>query len=88
MSQFGSRIKTPAIESVLNESNHPDTEDAIQELHMLRELNYQLTTMFSAVKQQSDHTATNIVSLLAAQKTVRQILPSLVSLSLVGLLAE
>ncbi|CAB4122474.1 hypothetical protein UFOVP33_11 [uncultured Caudovirales phage] len=59
-----SLVPTPILELMLNESDHPKTEQAIEELNRLREIHCHLATHLIAVKQQTDASVAGIQSLL------------------------
>lgn len=60
-----SLVPTPILELMLNESDHPETEKAIEELNRLREIHCHLATHLIAVKQQTDASVAGIQSLLS-----------------------
>lgn len=56
--------QTPSLSCVLNDSNHPRADEAINELSRLREANYHLMSHLVAIKQQTDSSVAGIQSLL------------------------
>lgn len=59
-----SLVPTPVLELMLNESDHPEADKAIEELNRLREMHCHLATHLIAVKQQTDASVAGIHSLL------------------------
>lgn len=60
-----SLVPTPIIESILNDSDHPQAAKAIEELNRLRDVQCHLVTHFVAVQRQTQASGAGLRSLVA-----------------------
>jgi hypothetical protein len=75
-------VSTSFLEVLLNTSNHPDTERAIEELHRLKEVHLHLIGHLSAVKEQTEATIGALQSMLEAARKPQSFLPGFLAFDL------
>jgi len=59
-----SLVPTPALELIIEESDHPHADKAVEELRKLRDINCHLLTHFVAIKQQTEASTAGLQSLV------------------------